>query len=37
MHVHEFATLLAEAGFQLISIARTATLLSLKEGALKGA
>jgi hypothetical protein len=34
---HEFATLLAEAGFQLISITPTATLLSLIEGALKGA
>jgi hypothetical protein len=33
----EFATLLAEAGFQLISITPTATLLSLIEGALKGA
>ena len=33
----EFAGLLAEAGFQLISITPTATLLSLIEGALKGA
>jgi SAM-dependent methyltransferase len=33
----EFATLLAEAGFQLISVTPTATLLSLIEGALKGA